>query len=256
MPTRRVAKLNPDGEHEAVGRGRGLWQSPANNTNPRHRGSRRQESALSRRLRAEPATPRASSIRAHHRLARVGESYNQNKDTINQFKLEGSWHDDQFKFKYGVQFTRDEEAAARIHRSALHLADVCGLRPAARSAPAASLRYRPNLISSTFSTGSGFINGWGNGANLPPAIIAANGYRHHELLAGFEWRGHERRRVQQPGRRRAVHRQVHHVPEPRRLTRTSPRTRYRPYLSLATTGKIADMPLEDQRRAFASRART
>ena len=37
------------------------------------------------------------------------ESYNQNTDTINQFKLEGSWHDDQLKFKYGVQFTHDEE---------------------------------------------------------------------------------------------------------------------------------------------------
>jgi len=37
------------------------------------------------------------------------ESYNQNTDTINQLKLEGSWHDDQLKFKYGVQFTHDSE---------------------------------------------------------------------------------------------------------------------------------------------------
>src|SRR5581483_2574799 len=33
-----------------------------------------------------------------------------------------------------------------------------------------------NLISGSFTTGSSFINGWGNGAKLPPAILAANGY--------------------------------------------------------------------------------
>src|SRR5580698_3642849 len=38
------------------------------------------------------------------------ESYNQNTDTVDQFKLEGVWHDDQLKFKYGVQVTHDDEA--------------------------------------------------------------------------------------------------------------------------------------------------
>ncbi len=74
-----------------------------------------------------------------------------------------------------------------------------------------------NLISGTFSTGSGFINGWGNGALLPPAIHCGQRLRDPELPAGFEWRGAERHRVQQPGRRHALHRQVHHVPEPRRI---------------------------------------
>src|SRR5581483_9481418 len=35
------------------------------------------------------------------------ESSNQNKDTINQFKLQGAWTDDQVSLKYGMQFTHD-----------------------------------------------------------------------------------------------------------------------------------------------------
>ena len=46
-----------------------------------------------------------------------------------------------------------------------------------------------NLISSTFSTGSGFINGWGNGGNLPPTIIAANGYAILNYLQGLNGAG-------------------------------------------------------------------
>jgi hypothetical protein len=35
------------------------------------------------------------------------ESYNQNTDTVDQFKLEGAWHNDELKFKYGVEGTHD-----------------------------------------------------------------------------------------------------------------------------------------------------
>ena len=59
------------------------------------------------------------------------ESYNQNTDTLNQFKLEGNWHDDTLKFKYGVQVTHDHEALRSFTDLPVHLADVCRVRAAA-----------------------------------------------------------------------------------------------------------------------------
>jgi iron complex outermembrane recepter protein len=103
------------------------------------------------------------------------ESYNQNTDTVDQFKLEGQWHDDQLKFKYGVQGTHDDEALRAFTDLPYTWQMYAGYGPP----PIGSGGVAPipaNLISSTFSTGSNFINGWGNGGKLPPAIIAANGY--------------------------------------------------------------------------------
>ena len=100
----------------------------------------------------------------------------QNANTINQFKLEGAWHDDNTKLKYGVQFTHD----------AMYLRDYSdfntnwnmyenygdGLPPNT----GVSLTGSGLNLASTFGTGSGFINGWSNGGNLPPNILAVNGY--------------------------------------------------------------------------------
>ncbi len=116
------------------------------------------------------------------------ESYNQNTDTINQFKLEGSWHDDQLKFKYGVQFTHDAETLRAFTDLPYTWQMYAGYGPP----PVGTGGVAPipaNLISSTFSTGSNFINGWGNGANLPPAIIAANGYAILNYLQGLNGAG-------------------------------------------------------------------
>ncbi|HTB88832.1 MAG TPA: TonB-dependent receptor [Steroidobacteraceae bacterium] len=116
------------------------------------------------------------------------ESYSQNTDTINQLKLEGSWHDDQLKFKYGVQFTHDEEAL----RSFTDLPYTWQMYAGYGPPPVGSGGVAPipaSLISSTFSTGSNFINGWGNGALLPPNIIAANGYAILNYLQGLNGAG-------------------------------------------------------------------
>jgi iron complex outermembrane receptor protein len=116
------------------------------------------------------------------------ESYNQNTDMINQLKLEGSWHDDQLKFKYGVQFTRDAETLRAFTDLPYTWQMYAGYGPP----PVGSGGVAPipaNLISSTFGTGSSFINGWGNGANLPPAIIAANGYAILNYLQGLNGAG-------------------------------------------------------------------
>ncbi len=160
--------------------------------------------------------PRTSSNPAFIGSHVLVESYNQNTDTINQLKLEGSWHDDQLKFKYGVQFTHDSETLRAFTDLPYTWQMYAGYGPP----PVGTGGVAPipaNLISSTFGTGSNFINGWGNGGNLPPNIIAANGYCDIELPAGFEWRGDECRRVQQLGRCHALYRQIHHVSEPRRV---------------------------------------
>ncbi len=116
------------------------------------------------------------------------ESYNQNTDTLNQFKLEGGWHDDTLKFKYGVQVTHDHEALRAFTDLPYTWQMYAGYGPP----PVGSGGVAPipaNLISNSFGTGSNFINGWGNGGLLPPAIIAANGYAIYNYLTGLNGAG-------------------------------------------------------------------
>ncbi|HEY2465861.1 MAG TPA: TonB-dependent receptor [Steroidobacteraceae bacterium] len=116
------------------------------------------------------------------------ESYNQNTDMIDQLKLEGSWHNDQLNFRYGVQFTHDDEALRAFTDLPYTWQMYAGYGPP----PVGSGGVAPipaGLISSTFGTGSGFINGWGNGGNLPPNIIAANGYAILNYLQGLNGAG-------------------------------------------------------------------
>ena len=116
------------------------------------------------------------------------ETYTQNTDVISQLKLEGNWHDDQLKFKYGLQFTRDAETLRAFTDLPYTWQMYAGYGPP----PVGSGGVAPipaNLISGTFSTGSNFINGWGNGGNLPPAIIAANGYSILNYLQGLNGAG-------------------------------------------------------------------
>jgi TonB-dependent receptor len=115
----------------------------------------------------------------------VVDSFNQNKDLINQFKLEGAWHDDSVKFKYGVQFTNDHDDLSTFTDLPYTWQTYAGYGPP----PVGSGGVAPipaNLISNLFSTGSNFINGWGNGGRLPPAIIAANGYSILNYLQGLK----------------------------------------------------------------------
>ena len=116
------------------------------------------------------------------------ESYNQNTDTINQFKLEGVWHDDQLKFKYGVQVTHDDEALRAFTDLPYTWQMYAGYGPPGVGSGGVA-PIPANLISNSFGTGSGFINGWGNGGLLPPAIIAANGYSILNYLQGLNGAG-------------------------------------------------------------------
>ena len=112
------------------------------------------------------------------------DSYNQNKDSINQFKLEGNWHDDTIKIKYGVQYTHDADELRTYTTLPFTWQTYGGYGPPpVGSGGVAPLP--PGLISNSFGTGSNFIHGWGNGSLLPPAIIAANGYSILNYLQGL-----------------------------------------------------------------------
>jgi iron complex outermembrane recepter protein len=110
----------------------------------------------------------------------------QNTDTINQFKLQGSWFDDQTKIDYGVQFTHDEWKRRHFTDLPFTWQMYAGYGPTGTGGVAP---IPANLISGAFTTGSSFIHGWGNGGNLPPAILAANGYAIMNYLQGLNGAG-------------------------------------------------------------------
>ena len=116
------------------------------------------------------------------------ESYNQNTNTVDQFKLEGAWHDDQLKFKYGVQVTHDHEALRAFTDLPYTWQMYAGYGPPPVGSGGIA-PIPPNLISNSFGTGSNFIHGWSNGNLLPPAIIQANGWAILNYLQGLNGAG-------------------------------------------------------------------
>jgi iron complex outermembrane receptor protein len=112
------------------------------------------------------------------------EDYAQNTDTINQFKLQGSWTDEHLKFKYGVQFTHDAEELRGFTDLPYTWQMYAGYGPPPFGTGGV-LPIPPGLISGTVGTGPNFIHGFGNGGNLPTAIIAANGNAIFNYLQGL-----------------------------------------------------------------------
>jgi iron complex outermembrane recepter protein len=104
----------------------------------------------------------------------------QNTESLNQFKLQGTWFDDQTKIRYGVQFTHDEMTLRNFTDLPYTWQMYAGYGATGGVVPIPA-----NLISNSFTTGSSFIHGWGNGANLPPAILAANGNSIFNYLQGL-----------------------------------------------------------------------
>jgi TonB-dependent receptor len=170
------------------------------------------------------------------------EDYNQNKDTINQFKLQGSWTDEQVKFKYGVQFTHDGEQL----RSYTDLPYTWQMYAGYGPPPNGSGGVVPipaNLISGAFGTGSNFINGFGNGGNLPPAILAANGYAIMNYLQGLNGAGmNVGACTNLAGKTPCTGKYLmyENLGNHQDITENT----VSPYLSLSTQVKIADLPLK------------
>jgi iron complex outermembrane receptor protein len=174
------------------------------------------------------------------------ESYNQNTDTIDQMKLEGVWHDDALKFKYGVQFTHDNEALRAFTDLPYTWQMYAGYGPP----PVGSGGVAPipaNLISNSFTTGSGFINGWGNGGLLPPAIIQANGNSILNYLQGLNGAG-----MNGANNTKVCSNLSGGVPCTGKYimyqnlgnSQDITESTVSPYMSMSTTAKIEDMPLK------------
>lgn len=116
-----------------------------------------------------------------------------NNNTINQFKLQGDWVEDNADLKYGLQYVQNKET--------LELYDdfgnndwqaYAGYGPASNNNPPAlpnknghGVALPQNFFTGSFSTGGGFINGFGNNGNLPPNILAFNPYTVLNYLQGL-----------------------------------------------------------------------
>jgi TonB-dependent receptor len=172
----------------------------------------------------------------------VVDSYNQNKDIINQFKLEGAWHDDQLKFKYGIQFTHDDEQLATFTDLPYTWQTYAGYGPP----PVGSGGVAPipsNLINNSFLTGSNFINGYGNGSLLPPAIIKANGYSILNYLQSLKGAGENVNACSNLSG--AVPCTGQYLLYPNLgATQNVDENTVSPYMALSTTAKVAEMPLK------------
>jgi TonB-dependent receptor len=170
------------------------------------------------------------------------EDTTQNKDTISQFKLEGKWFDDNVDLHYGIQFTHD----AMELRSYTDLPYTWQMYAGYGPPPQGSGGVVPipaNLISGSFGTGSGFINGWGNGGNLPPAILAANGYAIRSYLEGLNGAGMNVGACSNlTGATPCTGKYIMYENSGGHQDITEKTTS--PYVSVSTNGKIADMPLK------------
>lgn len=181
------SKLNPGGQLSQVDADVGYGNSAANNSNfgVVVNGSNNLPYPIGYGPGSNGARFLDPTIIGSHVLV---ESSNQNTDTINQFKLQGTWDDKQTKIKYGVQFTHDAMELRQYTDLPYTWQTYAGYGPP----PLGTGGVAPipaNLISGSYGTGSNFIHGWGNGGNLPPAILAANGYAILNYLQGLNGAG-------------------------------------------------------------------
>ena len=157
----------------------------------------------------------------------------QNSNIINQFKLEGAWHDDQTRLKYGVQFTHDAMYLREYDDFNTNWGMYDGYGASGGVAPLPT-----NLTSSTYSIGSGFINGWSNGNLLPANVIAANGYAILNYLQGLHGVGSDASNCT-PSPCSGVYQLAESQGAHQDVTENT----LAPYLSLSTLAKIGSMPL-------------
>jgi iron complex outermembrane recepter protein len=109
-------------------------------------------------------------------------SSNQNRDTVNQFKIQGNWHNEDTQIRFGVQYISDHD-----HLNAYNdfqnndWQAYSGYGPLNASTTGVTLPQ--NLFTSSFST-SGFIPGYNNGS-LPPSVLKFNPYSVLNYLQGL-----------------------------------------------------------------------
>jgi iron complex outermembrane recepter protein len=170
------------------------------------------------------------------------EDYNKNKESLNQFKLEGTWSDETLKFKYGVQYTHDHEQLRSFTDLPYTWQMYAGYGPPPFGT-GGILPVPANLISGTFGTGSDFIHGFGNGGNLPPNIVLANGNAIKGYLEGLNGAGMNVGACSNlSGATPCTGKYImyENLGNHQDITENT----VSPYLNLATTAKLAEMPLK------------
>lgn len=95
----------------------------------------------------------------------------QNYDSLNQFKLDGTWTEDNLKLNFGVQYVNDHYRLKEYDdQQNDDWQAYAGYGPASNNAGGVALPA--SLFTSTFST-SGFLNGYNTGG-LPAQILKVN----------------------------------------------------------------------------------
>jgi TonB-dependent receptor len=175
------------------------------------------------------------------------EDYNKNKESLNQFKLEGAWHDDTLKFKYGVQYTHDHEQLRSYTDLPYTWQMYAGYGPKPNVGAGGVAPIPSNLTSGAFGTGSGFISGWSGGGNLPANILLANGYAIRSYLEGLNGVGMNGGTVADtcsnlsgPVLCTGKYIMYENLGAHQDITENT----ISPYLNLATMTKLAEMPLK------------
>jgi iron complex outermembrane receptor protein len=166
----------------------------------------------------------------------------QNKDTINQFKLEGDWADQQLKLKYGVQVTHDEEDLSEFDSFTNNdWQAYAGYGPASDNSGGVALPQ--SFFTNSFGTSS-FINGYSNNGKLPPNILAFNAY---QVLGYLESLGNPQTK-NIPGANKTcctppfngIYQMAANPGDTQEITENT----VSPYLNLTTTAQLADRPLK------------
>ncbi len=108
---------------------------------------------------------------------------NQNKDKVNQFKLMGTWSEDNLKISGGIHYledTRNLSSYSDFQNNQWQA--YAGYGPASGSDVGVSLPA--NLFTKSFST-SNFISGWDGNQNLPARILQFDPYAVLNYLQGL-----------------------------------------------------------------------
>ncbi len=94
---------------------------------------------------------------------------NRNKDTIKQFKLMGTWKEDNLAIRYGLHYLTDHQDLQSVDTFVNNAwQSFAGYGPASNNSGGFALPQ--SMFTRSFSTG-GFINGFSNNGNLPPAVL-------------------------------------------------------------------------------------
>ena len=102
------------------------------------------------------------------------ETESWNLDTVNQFKAQGDWAEDNVDFKFGFQYVaehKNENGADSFENN--NWQSYSGYGPASGNTQGVTLPQ--TLFSKSFSTAD-FISGWGGANNLPAQILQYDPY--------------------------------------------------------------------------------